>query len=132
MLRCTDDLLHFQLARSFAPAAPSDNEDVEQVLVLVEILAAPLNYGYTMGAWRVLDTLNDEKICSLRALHAAYTHYAGEFFEFVFSHGGDRIMLDAAQCRQSEAEILKMHAIPSIASKGVIGGVGGIGGVGVP
>ena len=103
-----------------------------QVLVLVEVLAAPLNYGYTMGAWRVLDTLNDAKIRSLRSLHAAYTHHSGEFFEFVFSHGGDRIMLDAAQCRQSEAEILKMHAIPSIASKGVIGGVGGIGGVGVP
>ena len=72
-------------------------------------------------AWQqVLDTLNGSKIRSLRALHTAYTQYTGEFFEFSFSHGGDGIVLDAAQCRQSEAEILRMHAIPSIASKAVL------------
>ena len=44
---------------------------------------------------------------------------AGEFLEFVFSHGGDKIVLDAADCRAKEAEMLTMHAIPSIASRHV-------------
>lgn len=115
------DLVHFKLANSFAPAAPTDGEEPEQVLLLTEILAAPLNYGYSMpSSWRVLDTLNGQRICSLRALHDAYRLHTGEFFEFSFSHGGDAIVLAAEQCRQSEPAILKMHAIPSIASKGIL------------
>lgn len=38
------DLVHHQLAESFAPAVVS-GEEATQVLVLSEILAAPLNYG---------------------------------------------------------------------------------------
>jgi len=112
------DLVHFQHAKSFAPATAS-GEEAEEVLLLTELLAAPLNYGYSMSSWKVLETLNGQRVRSLRALHAAYTTHAGQFFEFVFSHGGDAIVLDAAECRASEAELLRMHAIPAIASKGV-------------
>jgi hypothetical protein len=116
------DLVHFKLARSFAPAAPADGDEAEQVLLLTEILAAPLNYGYsTSTSWRVLDTLNGARIRSLRALHRAYTSHTGEFFEFAFSTA-DSIMLAADQCRESEAAILKMHAIPAIASEGILSG----------
>lgn len=73
-----------------------------------------------------------------------YQSFEGEFLEFTFSvswagggqeggyqqklshfptinqHGGDKIVLDAEQCRQTEAEILGMHAIPAITSKGLL------------
>ena len=69
---------------------------------------------------RVLDTLNGQPVPSLHALAKMAAEYDGEFFEFVFSHGGDKIVLDAKQCRESEPEILRMHAIPAIASKHII------------
>ena len=90
-----------------------------QVLVLTEILTGSLNYGYATRLWSVLDTLNGEKVRDLRALHAAYQACDGEFLEFVFSHGGDKIVLDAAECHRVEADMLRMHAIPSIASSHV-------------
>ena len=91
------------------------------MLVLTEILTTSLNYGYNERLWRVLDTLNGQPVPSLRDLARMAAEYDGEFFEFVFSHGGDKIVLDAQQCREIEPEILRMHAIPAIASKNVIG-----------
>ena len=110
------DLVNFQIAKSYAEEV--DGSPREWV-VLTEVLAAPLNYGYKNPTWWALDTLNGERIHSLRALYEAYMRFDGEFLEFLFSHGGDAIVLDAAQCRQSEADILRMHAIPSIVSKGL-------------
>ena len=94
---------------------------VPQVLVLTEILTTSLNYGYNERMWRVLATLNGVPVPSLRALARMAAEYEGEFYEFVFSHVGDKIVLDAKQCRETEPEILRMHAIPAIASKHVIG-----------
>ena len=78
---------------------------------------------YTCHAWRVLDTLNGQRPKSLRALHQMYRAVPdGAFLEFVFSHGGDQIVLDATECRQSEPDILQLHAIPSATSDGLQGG----------
>ena len=116
------DLVHYHLAESFAPAVPPGEEE-EQVLVLTEILAAPLNYGYEVNKWGVLGALNGERVRSLRGLYRAYTEYMGEFFEFKFSHGGEGyvegVVLGAKECRESEAEILRMHAVPAIVSPAV-------------
>ena len=112
------DLVHFNLAESFAPAVPPGEEE-EQVLVLTEILAAPLNYGYETNKWAVLGAVNGERVRSLRGLYRAYTEYAGEFFEFKFSHGGEGVVLGAKECRESEADILRMHAVPAIVSPAV-------------
>ncbi len=87
--------------------------------MLAEILASPLNYGYSAPIWRVLEALNGTRMRSLRQLLAAYDAFDGEFLEFDFSHGGHQIVLDAKRCRDSAAEILAMHAIPSSASKGL-------------
>lgn len=69
--------------------------------------------------WRVLDRLNGVRVGSLRALYNAYTEHRGEFFEFTFSHGGDPIVLGVQECRESEPEILRMHAVPAIVSPAV-------------
>lgn len=109
------DLVHNQIARSFASEQPA-----EELIILTEVLAAPLNYGYAASVWRVLDTLNGQRPANLRELHKMYATFdSGPFLEFVFSHGGERIVLDVEECRKSEADILKMHAIPSIASEGL-------------
>ena len=73
----------------------------------------------TPNCVEMLDMLNGQRIRSLRALHHAYMSYTGEFFEFTFSTA-DGIVLAAEQCRESEAAILKMHAIPAIASEGIL------------
>jgi len=118
------DLVNYQIARSFPPAdGGGEGGEVAEILLLTEILAAPLNYGYTCHAWRVLDTLNGQRPKSLRALHQMYRAVPdGAFLEFVFSHGGDQIVLDATECRQSEPDILQLHAIPSATSDGLQGG----------
>ena len=90
------------------------------MIVLVEILASPLNYGYSTHTWKVLDTLNGRRVHSLRELRAMYMAEEGEFLEFVFSHGGAKVVLDTQQCRESEADILRTHAIPTSASKGTL------------
>ena len=69
--------------------------------------------------WRVLDRLNGVRVGSLRALYHAYAEHRGEFFEFTFSHGGDSVVLGVQECRESEAEILRMHAVPAIVSPAV-------------
>lgn len=89
------------------------------MLLLTEILAAPLNFGYESRRWAVLGAVNGERVRSLRALYRAYKQHTGEFFEFTFSHGSEGVVLGAQECRESEAEILRMHAVPAIVSPAV-------------
>jgi len=110
------DLVHHQIGKSFTP----EGGEATEVIVLVEILASPLNYGYSTHTWKVLDTLNGRRVHSLRELRAMYMAEEGEFLEFVFSHGGAKVVLDTQQCRESEADILRTHAIPTSASKGTL------------
>ena len=62
----------------------------DDIILLVGILANPLNYGYNLGCWRVLKTLNGEKVVSLRDLYKKYNDCEVEFLSFNFgqSHYG--------------------------------------------
>ena len=51
------------------------------MIVLAEILASPLNYGYSAPIWRVLEALNGTRMRSLRQLLAAYDAFDGEFLD---------------------------------------------------
>ena len=108
------DLVHNQLARSFSTA----QED--EIIVLTEVLASPLNYGYSTATWRALASLNGERPKGLRQLHEMYKAFQGEFLEFAFESAREKIVIDARACRESEVELLRMHAIPSPTSVGVV------------
>jgi len=114
------DFIFNQVGRSFASDPPP------HLIVLTEILAAPLNYGYSVKSWRALASLNGEAVPSLRALHAAYSAHDGEFLEFAFTQSfstcaGEKIVLDTAECRTAEAAILRTHGIASLVSQGIAG-----------
>ena len=94
--------------------------------MLIEILTDSLNYGYPGHSWRVLDTVNGVKIVNMRQLCELYTTFPGEFFEFEFAFGGNKIVLAAEQSRKIEAQIKATHAIPSIASTNLSSEVAGL------
>ena len=86
-------------------------------IVLINILADSLNYGYNGRAWRVLESLNGEKVTTMEQLCEMYTSNSSEFLRFAFSQEGDKIVLEARKCREIEASLMRTHAISSITSK---------------
>ena len=69
--------------------------------MLINILADSLNYGYNGRAWRVLESLNGEKITTMEQLCELYTANSSEFLRFSFSQEGDKIVLEARRHGQS-------------------------------
>lgn len=86
-------------------------------IVLINILADSLNYGYNGRPWRVLESLNGRKISTMDQLCETYIANSNEFHRFSFSQEGDKIVLDAQKCREISATLMRTHAISSITSK---------------
>jgi len=86
-------------------------------IVLINILADSLNYGYNGRPWRVLESLNGRKISTMDQLCETYINNSNEFLRFSFSQEGDKIVLDAQKCREISSTLMATHAISSITSK---------------
>ncbi|KAL1521992.1 hypothetical protein AB1Y20_021637 [Prymnesium parvum] len=86
-----------------------------QTIVLLDILAADVNYGYKAHGWRVLDRFNGAKPRTLRHLHSMWARAAARdtYAEFTFADARQSIVLLSAECVASEKQVLAQHGIPS-------------------
>ena len=98
-----------------------------EAVVLLDVLGGgDVNHGYEPEGWRILQSFNGAEVGSLVGLYAAWQAAARNasvrFLEFGF--GGERssslLILEQAAVRDSEALLLRLHGIPSVASPGVI------------
>lgn len=106
----------------------------EQVVVIVSVLAHPVNQGYEVHRLAHLTEFNGAKVTNLRQVAAAVA--AVEKGYYCFKTGaGESIVLDADECRAAEAEILTTYAIPAPVSadlRDVLAGGGAAAGGEVP
>ena len=106
-----------------------------QIIVLLDILACDVNFGYDFSSWRVLKTLNGKDVENLAALNAMYQecsrmcaqHSAAresaaptphKFLNFGFEDDS-RIVLETEKCEACASVVLQQHGIPSAVSEGV-------------
>jgi hypothetical protein len=74
-------MINFEFVENFV----TEEQAEEKHVVLIEILADSLNYGYSGHAWRVLDAVNGCHIKNLAQLAKLYRSFTGEYFVFEFS-----------------------------------------------
>ena len=74
-------MINFEFVENFV----TEEQVEEKYVVLIEILADSLNYGYSGHAWRVLDAVNGCHIKNLAQLAELYRCFEGEYFVFEFS-----------------------------------------------
>ena len=74
-------MINFEFVENFV----TEEQVEEKHVVLIEILADSLNYGYSGHAWRVLDAVNGCHIRDLAQLAELYRSFKGEYFVFEFS-----------------------------------------------
>jgi hypothetical protein len=75
------NMINFEFVENFV----TEEQVQEKHVVLIEILADSLNYGYSGHAWRVLDAVNGCHIKDLAQLAELYRSFKGEYFVFEFS-----------------------------------------------
>jgi len=84
-----------------------------EFVVLIERLPHAVNtyLGDYMNG--IVDTVNDQPIPDLRALHAALAQPVGRFHRIRFVGSEDVLVLDAEQARLAEADILRTYNVPA-------------------
>lgn len=93
--------------------ATAKQEEDSQVVLLLQILAHEVNYGYGSRNCLVVDAFNGEKILNIRNLVNLVRETTDGFLKFSFRDTNRSIVLDAAKSRDAEDEILEMHGISS-------------------
>eukprot|EP00658_Telonema_sp_P-2_P013178 TRINITY_DN14995_c0_g1_i2.p1 TRINITY_DN14995_c0_g1~~TRINITY_DN14995_c0_g1_i2.p1 ORF type:complete len:457 (-),score=108.56 TRINITY_DN14995_c0_g1_i2:517-1887(-) len=96
-------------------------EEEKQCVVLLQILRADLNHGYTIRRWNILHSLNGTTIDSMLALAQTYraAQEGGEpWLKFTFENGG-QIVLDTELCAETDDKLQEQYKIPSVISKDV-------------
>ena len=110
-------------------------------VILLDLLAHDVNFGYVHDGWRVLTSLNNQPVRSLEQLYAMWKQRAAaasssapstrkprvaigsaaapdEFLEFRF-HDYTRVVMHTQAAVESESILLMRHGIPSAASPGL-------------
>ena len=104
------------LRSGWAPPRAGDRRAVgSQTIVLLDVLAAEVNYGYKARGWRVLSRFNGERPTSLVHLQQMWmaARQRDRFAEFAFTDGKRSIVLLTEECIASEARLLAQHGIPA-------------------
>eukprot|EP00051_Salpingoeca_urceolata_P008402 m.105678 g.105678 ORF g.105678 m.105678 type:complete len:555 (-) comp15733_c1_seq2:217-1881(-) len=92
----------------------------QDVIVIISILAHPINHGYGIRRLPLLTHCNNKEVRNMCELKAEVDKVKSGFLEFRLATG-KCIILNAAECRKSEPEILKTFAIPSPCSASLLG-----------
>ena len=83
--------------------------------MLLDILAADVNFGYRASGWRVLSSFNGQHPSTLVHLRDMWeaARSRDRFIEFGFTDGRRSIVLLADEANVTEAALLARHGIPA-------------------
>lgn len=100
------------LHQHFATTLP---EEGQQIVILSNTLAHPCNFGYHGLSCIVLDKFNSVPVTNLAKLAAAVAACKQDTYTFEFlrlgGDGNELVVLDRAECKAAEPEILAQHLI---------------------
>lgn len=87
----------------------------EKIVILSSVLPDPYNLGYSDYRFMTVDSVNDEKVQTLKQFEQALTKNTGEFHKITFlkGRGPQQAILDVKTLDEANQRILKKFSIPA-------------------
>ncbi|MES2307326.1 MAG: hypothetical protein V4507_00550 [Verrucomicrobiota bacterium] len=87
----------------------------EKIVILSGVLPDPYNLGYSEYRFLTVDSVNDEKVQTLKEMEQALQKNKGEFHKitFLLGRGPRQAILDAKTLEEANQRILKKFSIPT-------------------